>query len=84
MGLNKEKCLIFQNSVTFHRHVIDADGLHPIPEKTEAIDKAPVPKNVVELRSFLTLINCYGKFRSNLSSEIKPLTMLLHKDADCR
>lgn len=46
-----------QNSITYLGHVIDADELHPIPEKNEAIDKAPVPKNVSELRSFLAMLN---------------------------
>lgn len=82
LRLNKEKCSFFQNSVTYLGHVIDAEGLHPIPEKTEAIDKAPMPKNVPELRSFLAMMNYYGKFIPNLSSEIKPLTELLHKNAE--
>lgn len=80
--LNKEKCAFFQNSVTYLGHVIDAEGVRPIKEKTEAIDKAPVPKNVSELRSFLAMLNYYGKFIPNLASEIKPMTELLHKDKE--
>ena len=41
----------------------------------EAIAKAPVPKNVTELRSFLGMINYHG--RSNLSTKLHPLHALL-------
>ncbi len=35
---------------------------------------APAAKNVQELRSFLGLLNYYGKFVRNLSSLLHPLT----------
>ena len=46
----------------------------------EAIQKAPSPKNVQELRSFLGLLNYYGKFIPNLASLIRPLNSLLRHD----
>ena len=33
-----------------------------MPSKLQAIVQAPAPKNVQELRSFLGLLNYYGKF----------------------
>lgn len=63
-------------------HMIDSDRLHPFKEKTEAIEKALVLKNTTELRAFLPLLNYYGKFMPNLSSEIKPMMMLLQKDKE--
>ena len=47
------------------------------PSKVEAILQAPTPRNVTELRSFLWMINYYGKFIPNLSSINHPLTNLL-------
>ena len=49
-------------------------------QKTEAIEKAPIPTNTTELRSFLSLLNYYGKFIQNLSIIVKPMTALLQKD----
>ena len=49
-------------------HVIDGDGVHKADDKLKAIVKAPSPKNIQELRSFLGLINYYGKFISNLAT----------------
>ena len=42
-----------------------------------AVLKAPSPKDVQELRSFLELIHYYGKFLSNLSTLLHPLNELL-------
>ena len=50
LRLNKEKFAFFQHSVAYLGHVIDEEGVRPLKEKTAAIDKAPVPKNVTELR----------------------------------
>ena len=43
----------------------------------EAIAKTPTPSNLRELRSFLGLLNYYGKFIPNLATIIHPLTTLL-------
>ena len=58
-------------------HMVDAEGLHPLPSKLEAIIKAPNPENVQQLRSFLGLINYYSKFVANLASLLHPLNQLL-------
>ena len=62
-------------------HSVDAQGLHTLPSKVEAILKAPDPKNLQQLRSFLGLLNYYGKFIPNLASIVYPLNHLLQKDA---
>jgi hypothetical protein len=81
LRVKREKCAFMQNSVSYLGHVIDAMGIHPMKGKTDAIQRAAVPKNVTELRSFLALLNYYGKFIPNLSTLIQPMTALLHRDA---
>ena len=39
----KNKCQFTKASVTFLGHRVDADGIHPLPEKVEAVVKAPTP-----------------------------------------
>ena len=73
----QEKCAFFQQSVEYLGHMVDAEGLHPLPSKLEAIIKAPKPENVQQLRSFLGLINYYSKFVANLASLLHPLNQLL-------
>ena len=67
-------------SVEYLGHVIDSAGLHPRKAKVKAITEAPAPRNVTELRSFLGLINYYGKFLPNLSSTLSPLYKLLQQN----
>ena len=55
-------------------------GVHPIQDKVRAIQEAPAPKNVNELKAYLGLLNYYYKFLTKLSSEIAPLYALLRKD----
>ena len=78
--LKKEKCAFLQSSVEYLGYVIDTKGVHTSPTKLEAIKKAPEPKNVSELRSFLGLLNYYAKFIPNVASLLHPLhTLLQHK-----
>lgn len=87
--IKKTKCRFMQESVEFLGHRIDAEGLHATQEKLESIVEAPEPNNVQELRSFLGLLNYYGKFVPNLSTLLHPLNRLLRLEqqwewsADC-
>ena len=77
----KSKCQFMKASVTFLGHRVDADGIHPLPEKVEAVVKAPTPRNLKELKFFLGLLSYYSKFLPDLSSILAPLYRLLCKDA---
>ncbi len=70
-----------QAQVTFLGHVIDQDGLHPIPAKVIALQDAPTPNNVSQLKSYLGLLTYYGKFLPNLSTVLAPLYHLLRKSS---
>ena len=50
------------SSVEYLGHQFDASGISPMPNKIDAVINAPPTKNVSELRSFLGLVNYYGKF----------------------
>ena len=73
----RSKCYFLCDSVEYLGHRIDADGLHTTDRKVAAIKKAPLPKNVQELRSFLGLVHYYGKFMPNLATLLHPLNVLL-------
>ena len=53
--LKRSECVFLTSSVEYLGHVIDRDGLHPLREKVRAIQEAPEPTNVSELKSFLGL-----------------------------
>ena len=67
-------------SVEYLGHKVDALGLHTTEKKVEAVVKAPNPKNLTELRSFLGLLHYYNKFLPNISSVLQPLNQLLKSD----
>ena len=77
LRLNREKCVFLAPSVIYLGHRIDAEGLHPIREKVQAIQEAPQPNNVAELKSYLGLLTYYSKFLRNLSTMLAPLYQLL-------
>ena len=79
MQLKLPKCSFLQEKVQFLGHVIDAEGLHPSPEKVQAVVEALSPANVTELQSFLRMLQYYGKFLPNLSTLLHPLNNLLRE-----
>ena len=77
--LRAEKCEFSMDSIEYLGHRIDDAGLHPLEDKVADILDAPSPTSVTELKSFLGIINYYGKFVNNLSSILAPLHILLRK-----
>ena len=63
--------------VEYLGHQISSDGIQLLQTKVEAIIKAAVPGNIQKLRSFLGLMNYYGKFIPNLSTLLHPVNALL-------
>lgn len=84
LKLNNKKCEFFNEAVVYLGHKIDRNGLHPTDEKVTAIQDAPSPTNVKELRSWLGLLNYYGRFLRNLSTTLAPLHILLRKETKWR
>ena len=80
LRVKKHKCKFMAPSVTYLGYVIDAEGLHPLPDKVQAVQQAPTPRSVTELKSYLGLLTYYGKFLPNLSTRLAPLYKLLGKN----
>ena len=80
-GLNvkQDKCSFAVPFVEYLGHTIDKNGLHPSPNKLRAIQDAPEPTNLSELRSFIGLLNYYNKFIPNLACILFPFYRLMQK-----
>ena len=76
----RAKCEFLRPLVEYLGHCVDATGLHTTPSKVEALKEAPQPRNVQELRSFLSLVHYYGKFMPNLATLLNPLNLLLRDE----
>ena len=78
--LNSEKCVFFEESVTYCGFRLKHQQIYKCEDKVEAIRKAPPPKNVGEVRSFLGMIQFYASFAPKLSELAHPLHALLKDD----
>ena len=81
MNLNPAKCALFKSKVKYLGHIVSAEGVGTDPEKIEAVNHWPVPRNSQELRSFLGLCTYYRRFVANFSSIAKELYKLTEKNA---
>ena len=77
LRVKRSKCEFFKPSITYLGHKIDAQGLHATSEKIQAIVDTKPPRSVEELRSFLGLLNYYGRFLPMISTVLQPLNNLL-------
>lgn len=79
MRLNQQKCSFLGSKIEYLGHIIDIEGIHPTSDKVKAIQEAPSPANISQLRSFLGLLNYYNRFLPNLATKLTPLYSLLNK-----
>ena len=79
LRVKRDKYLFVVSSVVFLGHKVDSKGLHPLQDKIKAIEAAPTPSSVTELKAYLGLLTYYGKFLPNLSTRLTPLYQLLKK-----
>ena len=61
----------------FLGHVIDAEGIHPDPDKIKAITQVKIPQTTKNVCRFLGMLNQMIKFVPNLADTTKPLHDLL-------
>ena len=59
---------------------MDATGIQPVPAKVKAVQEAPAPTSVTELKAYLGLLNFYNKLLQNLSTLLARLHKLLRKE----
>ena len=49
LRLNREKCFFLRSSVEYFGYIVDAQGIHPTPEKVAAVKDVPEPTNSTQL-----------------------------------
>ena len=59
--------------------IVNAQGIGPDPEKTEAIRQLPVPRNVADVRSFLGATGYFHEHVPHYALKSEPLRQLLKK-----
>ena len=80
LRIKLSKCKFFQESVEYLGNVVSKEGIHTSERKIKAITSVPPPTDVSKLRSFLGMVNHYGKFVKSLTDLSAPLNKLLRRD----
>ena len=80
LRVNRNKCCFGVPSVQYLGFKISERGVETIDDKVSAIRNASEPQNVSQLRSWLGLINYYGKLLPSLASVLSPLYRLLRRE----
>ena len=71
--LNLRKCELVQSKITYLGHVINADGICPLPDRIEKILVIPQPKSLNQANAFIGAIGWYKKFIKDFSYTAAPI-----------
>jgi transposase InsO family protein len=77
--LTADKIEYRANSVTFHGHVLTANGLHVDPEKVKAIQAMPIPDDTKAIFRSNGMVNYLSRFLPKLADMMQPIRYLTHK-----
>ncbi|KAJ1528979.1 hypothetical protein ONE63_007346 [Megalurothrips usitatus] len=75
--VNAEKCTWLASELNVLGFKVSREGVHPREDKVDAIKRAPAPRNVAELQSWLGLVSFYERFFQGKSHVLEPLHRLL-------
>ena len=70
---NPQKMHVKAPAMNFFGCLYDSNGVHPDPEKVNAVHALPAPTNVTELQEFLSLVTYFSPFIHALSTLTAPL-----------
>jgi hypothetical protein len=76
-----QKCVFGSNHVQYLGFLLSEDGIRPGTDKLKAVQLAPPPSSVKEVRQFLGLCNFFRTHVRNFAQISAPLTALTRKDS---
>ena len=71
------KCHFFSKEIQYLGHILSTKGIHPLPSKTQPIQKMHPPTTPKQVCAFLGLVGYYRKFIKNSVKIAKLLTLLM-------
>ena len=77
LRLKPSKCEFFKDRLEYLGHIVSSQGIKTNPKKIAAIGNWPQPKNITQVRSFLSFLNYYWKFIKGYAQIAKPWYQLI-------
>lgn len=84
LTLKLPKCSFAVPQINVFGHIVSGNGIQLDNAKIEAVNNAPPPQSVSEVRSFLGLTNYCSRYIPNYSSITYPLRQLTKADTKFR
>jgi len=75
------KCELFKTEIKFLGHMVSADGIDPLPEKSEAMRNWLMSHWLRDVRAFVGLASNYRPFVQGFATIAEPLSRLTGKMA---
>jgi len=72
--LKPSKTYLCRESVNFLGHIINSNGIMPLPKNLSGVMEFPIPSSVKQLRQLLGMVNFYRRHIPNCSTISKPLS----------
>ena len=66
----------FTKEIQYLGHILSTKHIHPLPSKTQAIQKMHPPTTPKQVCTFLGLVGYYRKFIKDFTKIAKPFTLL--------
>ena len=82
LKLKEVKCNFLKRHIQYLGHIVSGEGITPLLEKLNTIQKMLPPKTPKEIKQFLDLIGYYRKFGPRFSDLARPLNALTRKDVE--
>ena len=79
LKIDVRKCDFTDSKLNFIGHMIDEQGIKPVPEKVTVVRNFPQPTSLRQLRRFLGLVNYYRRSISGCSRILTLLTNMLQQ-----
>ena len=79
LKIKPKKCELLKREVNYLGHTISGEGIQPLKESLEAIQKFKTPKTCKEVKRFVGMGGWYRNFIPKFSTISKPLTQAMSK-----
>ena len=73
ININRQKCTFGQSEVRYLGHIVNQDGIRPLPSRVEDLLQFPVPDSKLGVQRFLGMLNYYRRFIPKIANVLVPL-----------